>query len=116
MGDWQKFKKGRITIKDLAYLSAETKHEFALWEAKDHLILSHGDSRSCDPVKELEELLLTGKYYWVAHSHVDKGSLMASAEDRHTLKELKQKESVIIGIDGKTSTFYQNYFDELNLI
>lgn len=57
--------------------------------------MSHGDSHACDLVKGFEKILRSDKYYGVAHSHVDKGDLSVSSEDRNTLDVLKQKKKVI---------------------
>lgn len=49
-------------------------------------------------------------YEWVAHSHVDGGNLAASKEDRDTLRRLNQKKSIIVGLDGEETEFYQSVF------
>ncbi len=104
-GDYHKFEKGEIKVKDLAYLSAATGHEFALFRGKRNDILVHGTKRTCDIYGELYDEIIEKHYKWVAHSHVDMGKLVASREDRDTLKKIKQKTSIIIGIDGKENMF-----------
>ena len=110
-GDYHRYEKNSITTKDLAYLSAATGVEFALFRSKQNDILIRGNNRTCDIIGELGEEILNRKYEWVAHSHVDKGKLTASIADRSTLKELGQKESIIVGIDGEEKRFSLSTFD-----
>ena len=72
-----------------------------------------------DPLKsagrtpEIANEILSGKYEWVSHTHVD-GTLMASLADRNTLVSLKQKKSLIISaITGETQSFTQSQFDDM---
>ena len=69
--DWAAYKKDSISIKDLAYLSAATKHEFALLRGKRNDLLFHGVERHCNFEDELIELLKEGKYKLIAHTHPD---------------------------------------------
>lgn len=98
-------------VHDLAYLSAATGHEFALFRGKKEDILCHGTIYSCDPQKKLEKEILKRGYEWVAHSHIDFGKLVASKDDRETLKVLGQYKSIIIGPTGKEIIFYQSEFE-----
>lgn len=109
---WASLKKGKVSAKDIAFLSAHTKHEFAIWESKHDIILCHGSQYHCDLPEEIYDLLLSGKYELVAHTHVDMGELMASADDRRLLRAINQKKSLIVSIDGREKEFYQNMFDE----
>lgn len=110
-GDSYVFGKDMITEKDLAYLSAATGNEFALFRSKKGDIVVRGDSRTCDVSGELAEEILKKRHKWVAHSHVDKGPLMPSAADRETLKKLGQKQSTIVGINGEVKTFGLSPFE-----
>lgn len=110
-GEWHKFERNSISTRDLAYLSAATGHEFALFRSKRADILIRGDNRACNVVGKLGEEILGHKYEWVAHSHVDMGRLTASAGDRDTLRRLGQNSSIIVGIDGEEAVFYQSVFD-----
>ncbi len=109
---WASLKKGKVSAKDIAFLSAHTKHEFAIWESKHDIILCHGSQYHCDLPEEIYDLLLSGKYELVAHTHVDMGELMASADDRRLLRAINQKKSLIVSIDGREKEFYQNMFDD----
>lgn len=111
-GSSHRFEKGSISNRDLAYLSAATGNEFALFRSKNEDILVRGNARTCDVSGELGEEILEKMYEWVAHSHVDGGNLAASVEDRDTLRKLKQKKSIIIGIDGQEVEFHVSPFDD----
>lgn len=110
-GDSYRCTKDTITNRDLAYLSAATKNEFALFRSKSEDIIIRGTSKSCDVIGELAEEILNKKYEWIAHTHVDKGILTPSQEDRETLKRLGQKKSILIGIDGEEVIFYVSPFE-----
>lgn len=110
-GAYHRFERDSISTRDIAYLSAATGHEFALFRSKHEDILVRGDSRSCDIVGSLGDEILSKRYIWVAHSHVDGGMLVASIADRETLRLLGQKSSIIVGIDGEEAEFYQSIFD-----
>ena len=66
--DWAAVEKDSVSIKDLAYLSAAVKHEFALLSGKKKDILFHGVERHCNFDDELLELLKRGVYKLVAHT------------------------------------------------
>ena len=110
-GEYHRYKREEISTRDLAYLSAATGHEFALFRSKREDILIRGNSRACDIVGELGEEILNKHYKWVAHSHVDGGFLTASLADRETLRKLGQKSSIIVGINGEEREFFQSEFD-----
>lgn len=110
-GAFFRYPKETLSIRDLAYLSAATDDEFALFRSKTEDIIIRGTNRSCDIVGELGEEIVSKKYEWVAHSHTDKGQLVASIADRETLKRLGQKKSIIVGVDGEEHEFYQSPFE-----
>lgn len=110
-GAHHRFARDSISTRDLAYLSAATGHEFALFRSKHEDILVRGDSRTCNVAGSLGDEILEKRYTWVAHSHVDGGRLVASIADRETLRMLGQKSSIIVGIDGEEAEFYQSLFD-----
>ena len=110
-GNWHYTEKGKVTLKDLAYLSAHEHHEFALWESKNKDILSHGNIKTCNPDRELTEIILKGNYKLKAHSHVDGGKLTPSIADRKTLKILNQKTSKLVSSNGDIIDFSQNPFE-----
>ncbi len=43
-GDWARFPLNHLTMKDLAYLTAKTGHEFAILRGKTEDILFHGEN------------------------------------------------------------------------
>ena len=46
-GDWARFPLDHLTMKDLAYLTAKTGHEFAILRGRSEDILFHGESLRC---------------------------------------------------------------------
>ena len=110
--DWTAFKYGSIEIKDLAYLSAATHHEFALLRGKTKDIVFHGTERHCNFNEELLTLLKTKKLRLVAHTHPDYDFIEPSADDRDFLKYIGQRKSIIISyITGYEMEFTSNIFD-----
>lgn len=109
--DWATFEKDTISIKDIAYLSAATHHEFALLRGKTRDIIVHGVERHCYFNEELLDLLQTKKLRLIAHTHPDYGDIKPSAQDRAFLKHIDQKSSIIISyITGKELEFASNFF------
>ena len=112
--DWATFERDTISIKDIAYLSAATHHEFALLRGKTRDIIVHGVERHCHFNEELLDLLQTKKLRLVAHSHPDYGDIEPSAEDREFLKHIDQKSSIIVSyITGNEYEFTANLFHDL---
>lgn len=111
-GSFYRYKRDSINTRDLAYLSAATGDEFALFRSKNEDILIRGNSSSCDMMpRELENEILNHRYEWVAHSHVDRGALKASPGDRKTLSNLGQKKSKLVSIDGTEIEYTMSEFD-----
>lgn len=111
-GDYYRFERDYISTRDLAYLSAATDTEFALFRSKRNDILIRGTAHHCDIAGDLQEEIFERGYKWVAHSHVDRGILKPSMQDRNTLKRLKQQTSNLVGIDGEEITYSQSEFDD----
>ena len=112
--DWSTFEKDTISIKDIAYLSAATHHEFALLRGKTKDIIVHGVERHCHFNEELLDLLQTKKLRLIAHTHSDYGKIIPSADDREFLKHIGQKASVIISyITGAEFEFASNSFEDI---
>ncbi len=112
--DWATFEKDTISIKDIAYLSAATHHEFALLRGRTKDIIVHGVERHCHFNEELLDLLQTKKLRLVAHTHPDYGEIKPSADDRKFLKHIHQTSSIIVsyitGIECEfTSDFFEDY-------
>lgn len=111
--DWASLERDSVSIKDIAYLSAATHHEFALLRGKTKDIVFHGVELHCDFTVELLELLRNGKLRLVAHSHPDYGEIIPSLDDKKFLRYIGQKESIIISyITGNEQRFYANMVDE----
>lgn len=111
--DWAALELSSVTIKDIAYLSAATKHEFALLRGRSKDIIFHGVEYHCNFTNELLELLKAHKLSLVAHTHPDYGIVEPSQDDREFLKHIGQKESIVISyITGKTRRFSANLIDE----
>ena len=60
IGDWAKFSYEHLSMKDLAYLTAKTGHEFAILRGKHIDILFHGSERSCTFDEALAALTMLG--------------------------------------------------------
>ena len=112
--DWASFPRNSVRVKDIAYLSAATDHEFAILRGKTRDVLFHGVSGHCSFDEELLELLKSGKLRLVAHSHPDYDSITPSSDDRNFLISIGQKSSIIVFyITGIEATFYANMFEEI---
>lgn len=110
--DWSYFSKGSISIKDIAYLTAKTGHEFALLRGKKEDILFHGSTYHCNISGILVELLKTGRLTLIAHSHPAEHIPIPSVDDRKVLQLIGQKESIIISaVTGKEISFSSNRFE-----
>lgn len=111
-GDWANFPREHLTMKDLAYLTAKTGHEFAILRGKHEDILFHGASQSCTFRDTLEELLLSKRLVLFGHSHPGEVVPVASKEDRDVLKMIGQKTSRLIsGLSGTEIEFGDNPFE-----
>lgn len=111
--DWAAFEKDSITIKDIAYLSASTHHEFALLRGKRKDIIFHGVEKHCNFNEELLDLLKVRKLRLVAHTHPDYSVVEPSPDDREFLRYIGQKNSIVISyITGRKRQFSANLFDE----
>lgn len=111
-GDWANFPANSIEIKDLAFLSAYTGHEYALMRGKKHDILFHGTHYKCNFDDELYDLLVSGKLRLIAHSHPDEEQIIPSNDDRDFLRTIRQESSVIISWKtGRVASFTSNRFD-----
>lgn len=112
--DWSAFPKDSVSIKDIAYLSATTGHEFALLRGKSKDIIVHGVERHCNFSEEMLDLLKTKKLRLIAHTHPDYGITTPSQDDREFLRHIKQKSSIIISyITGNELQFSANMFEDL---
>ena len=112
--DWAAYEKDTISIRDIAYLSATTQHEFALLRGKTKDIIVHGIERHCHFYEELLDLLQTKKLRLIAHTHSDYGKVTPLAGDREFLKHIGQKSSIIISdITGAEFEFTSNIFEDI---
>ncbi len=115
-GDWAKFPYEHLTLKDLAYLTAKTGHEFAILRGKSEDILFHGESRRCAFDDVLVDMLLSKRLTIYGHSHPGEDIPIPSPQDRDTLKKIGQSRSKLIsGMSGQEVTFTANLFDDINL-
>ena len=114
-GDWVILERESVTIKDIAYLSAATLHEFALMRGKREDVLFHGTAHRCRFEGPLYDRLMTGKLKLIAHTHADRGRILPSAADRNFLRKIGQEKSIIISyVTGIELVFWRtimkNYF------
>lgn len=113
-GDWVALDRERVTVKDIAYLSAATRDEFALLRGKSRDILFHGEAMHCYFTDELIDLLKSKKLRLVVHSHPDYNDIEVSNDDRMFLTYIDQKKSMIVSyITGETIEFSTNMFEDI---
>ncbi len=112
-GDWAKFSRLHLTMKDIAYLTAKTGHEFAVLRGKTEDILFHGESVRCAFDDVLVEMLLSRRLVIIGHSHPGEDTPIPSPQDRDTLKRIGQPESKLIsGRTGIEITFTMDMFHD----
>lgn len=112
VGDWAKFPHEHLAMKDLAYLTAKTGHEFAILRGKHEDILFHGTAQRCTFDDALVDLLLTKRLVIYGHSHPGEEFPIPSPQDRKTLRSLGQSQSRLIsGMSGREMTFSQDEFE-----
>ncbi len=110
------FKVNSIEDKDLAYLSAATGDEFALFRGKNEDILYHGTRYHCHIEKSdvLMGLLESHKVRLEAHTHPDRERIIPSFDDRDFIKSIGQKNSKIVSsYTGKVIVFSDNVYNDL---
>lgn len=112
--DWAVFCKESISMKDIAYLTAQTGDEFAILTGKKEDILFHGVKNHCIFTADLSELLISGQYKLFGHSHPGERVPMASRDDRETLRLIGQKKSRLVSaVTGREMEYTDNAFDNL---
>lgn len=112
-GAWERFPLGHLNIKDLAYLTAKTNHEFAILRGKSEDILFHGEASRCKFDDTLAGMLLDKRLVIVGHSHPGEDTPVPSPEDRTVLKQIGQHSSQLIsGRTGAIITFTADMFDD----
>ena len=114
-GNWVRVKTHQATLEDLAALTAFTNDEFALFSGKGHKIIFHGTRKTWSLPNDAFKEICDKKMIWEGHSHPYAGDLIASPQDRKTLKLLTwQKESSIIDINGESKSFSISEADLIN--
>lgn len=99
-------------MKDLAYLTAKTGHEFAILRGKRKDVLFHGNSTRCEFPQELVDDLMCKRLCIYGHSHPGEEVPIPSTEDRKALALIGQTESKLIsGTSGQEITFTADLFD-----
>lgn len=97
----------KITMKDLACMTAVTGLEYALFERDDKYRIVKGSSTGISLDNKYTCELINKRYTWVGHTHpgTTKWCLMASESDYETLRCLGQKQSVIYNSCGDYNVF-----------
>lgn len=114
-GDWAKFPPEHLKMKDLAYLTAKTGHEFAILRGKTEDILFHGKATRCTFDDVLENMLLSGRLRIFGHSHPGEEYPTPSPQDRETLKKIGQDSSWVISArTGMARQFNADPFENLD--
>ena len=112
-GDWAKFPLDHLSMKDLAYLTAKTGHEFAILRGKTEDILVHGEALRCSFDDILVEMLLSKRLFIYGHSHPGEDSPTPSPQDRDTLRQIGQTDSKLISArTGIEITFSKDLFSD----
>ena len=115
IGDFGSFKFESLELKDLAYLTAKTGHEFAVLRGRDMDILFHGDSRHCQFPETIVDMMMAHKLEIVGHSHPGEDFPVPSLADRMALKKIGQKKSTVVsGRTGIIREFGQSAFEEVD--
>ena len=100
-------------MKDLAYLTAKTGHEFAILRGKSEDILFHGEALRCSFDDILVEMLLSKRLFIYGHSHPGEDSPTPSPQDRDTLRQIGQTDSKLISArTGIEITFSKDLFSD----
>lgn len=111
-GDWAKFSHEHLSMRDLAYLTAKTGHEFAILRGKHEDILFHGTAQKCTFDDVLVDFLMTKRLIIYGHSHPGEEFPIASPQDRKTLQRIGQAQSRLIsGLSGREITFSPDQFE-----
>lgn len=115
-GDWARFPYEHLNMKDLAYLTAKTGHEFAILRGKKEDILFHGEASRCAFDDILVDMLLSKRLIIYGHSHPGEITPKPSPQDRSTLKEIGQSNSKLIsGMTGQEIIYSADLFDDIIL-
>ena len=106
-GDDAVFPLGTVDLKDLAYLTAKTRDEFAILRGKDKEIVFHGTPYECAILDKYEDKLKSHKLELFGHSHPGEPIPAASPDDRRFLRYIGQKKSIVVsGMTGICAEFY----------
>ena len=112
IGDWAQFPYEHLSMKDLAYLTAKTGHEFAILRGKHRDVLFHGTARSCIFDSAITDFLLSKQLTIYGHSHPGEIDPAPSQGDRDALRRIGQKASRLIsGLSGIEIEFTYDPFD-----
>lgn len=112
VGDWAAFGHESLELKDLAYLTARTGHEFAILRGKREDILFHGSKGECHFIGTLETMLLNHQLVIIGHSHPGEEDPEPSPADRAVLRKIGQQRSTVIsGMTGRTNDFTGDPFE-----
>lgn len=101
-------------MKDLAFLTAKTDHEFAILRGKKEDILFHGEHTRCAFDGVLVDMLLNRHLSLYGHSHPGEDVPVPSLQDRSTLKRIGQTDSKLISsVTGLEITYSACLFDDM---
>lgn len=113
-GDWCEFEVEHLEMQDLAYLTANTGHEFAILRGKRVDVLFHGDHCRCEFPPVIAQRLLEKNLRILGHSHPGEPIPIPSPQDRMTLAKIGQTESRIISsMTGQEITFTADLFEDI---
>ncbi len=99
--------KDSVNIADLAALTAETGHEFAMFTKSGNRLIIRGNTNMVNIDIEKANQLAKEGYRWSGHTHpgVDFNCLTASPGDKSILRCFPQNTSVIYNSKGQYLTF-----------
>lgn len=106
-GSYTVVKKGEVSMKDLAALTAETGDEFALFTRSGQRMIIRGDSRSVPVNIDRAKQLAENGFRWSGHTHPGSSPtvLQASDGDYGILNVFKQEFSVVYNSVGRFLVF-----------
>lgn len=112
VGDWAKFPHEHLLMRDLAYLTAKTGHEFAILRGKHEDILFHGTAQKCTFDDVLVDFLMTKRLMIYGHSHPGEVDPIPSQGDRAALRRIGQRSSHLISaLSGIETEFTADPFE-----
>ena len=106
--------KRAVSMKDLATLTLETGHEYAMFTKGGQRLIIRGDAIGVDVTYEMARKMAEDGYTWSGHTHtsIETNSLISSNGDQRILEAFQQERSVIYNAKGQYAVFEQEEINE----